>query len=151
MLLISSFHQRLQLPKSTSAFSVFCFLLWATDLILIDFSFQRRKERGRIQLNSVNVIENAVISSVPLNSSIQDLNSSLSLVDNNCSVLNSSASGYPFQLCYIDSSGQEYTLYLITAREQDRTDWLIALREGSSSHFHIVCEIINGFRQISKL
>nr|XP_018917341.1 PREDICTED: tyrosine-protein kinase Btk29A isoform X3 [Bemisia tabaci] len=113
------------------------FVLTRKHLIYYDTEGERRKERGRIQLNSVNVIENAVISSVPLNSSIQDLNSSLSLVDNNCSVLNSSASGYPFQLCYIDSSGQEYTLYLITAREQDRTDWLIALREVCTNNLNL--------------
>ncbi|XP_046665405.1 tyrosine-protein kinase Btk29A isoform X1 [Homalodisca vitripennis] len=76
---------------------------------------RRRKERGRIVLSSVRIVEPAAIS-LP------------GELDNNA--LNNSpapASGSPLQVGYCDA-GQEYTLYLVAPREQERDDWINALR-----------------------
>lgn len=102
--------------------------------------FQRKKERGRILLSSVNVIECANIGSVPGGSSC-DLNNSS---DNNSKTAKTNSFnnltnltvsnptpviGYALQVCYTDN-GQHYTLYLVAKREQDRDDWITVLRSG---------------------
>lgn len=70
---------------------------------------QKRKEKGKIELKNVYVIETAVLP-------IEDCN----LTD---------GYGYAFQICYGESS-QIYTLYLKATKEQDRTEWINALRLG---------------------
>lgn len=84
---------------------------------------QRRKERGRIVLSSVRVVESANIS-LPTGSS-PELNSG----DNN-TLNNTLGTGSPLQVGYTDA-GQDYTLYLVAHREQDRDDWINALRSGN--------------------
>ncbi|XP_046665407.1 tyrosine-protein kinase Btk29A isoform X2 [Homalodisca vitripennis] len=91
------------------------FVLTKRYLVYYDSDSERRKERGRIVLSSVRIVEPAAIS-LP------------GELDNNA--LNNSpapASGSPLQVGYCDA-GQEYTLYLVAPREQERDDWINALR-----------------------
>uniref|UniRef100_A0A1B6GJN3 Tyrosine-protein kinase n=1 Tax=Cuerna arida TaxID=1464854 RepID=A0A1B6GJN3_9HEMI len=91
------------------------FVLTKRHLVYYDSDSERRKERGRIVLSSVRIVEPAAIS-LP------------GELDNNA--LNNSpapASGSPLQVGYSDA-GQEYTLYLVAPREQERDDWINALR-----------------------
>lgn len=87
------------------------------------FVLQKRKEKGRIVLKAVKVVEPATIN---LNGEL-DNNSFNNSVSNNSSVNNG---GAPLQVGYSDQ-GQEYTLYLIAPLEQDRDDWINALRSGT--------------------
>lgn len=64
-----------------------------------------RKERGRVELSAVSVVEAAQLNE-PTEQHPQ---------------------GVPFQLVYSEA-GQEYTLYLLAPREHDRTDWIRAIR-----------------------
>lgn len=66
-----------------------------------------RKERGRVELSAVSVVEAAQLNE-PTEQHPQ---------------------GVPFQLVYSEA-GQEYTLYLLAPREHDRTDWIRAIRAG---------------------
>lgn len=72
---------------------VFCFI-------------QKRKERGRIDLENVHCIE---------------IVHTLSSSEEN--------SKFPFQIGYQEGS-QDYVLYLLASKEQDRSDWILALRSG---------------------
>ncbi|GLG99837.1 Serine/threonine-protein kinase GE16371 [Gryllus bimaculatus] len=80
---------------------------------------QKRKERGRIDLTSVRIVETAQLTVGPLvQGAVED------------TVLCEGVpfpAGYPFQVGYLEQ-GQEYVLYLLAAREQDRADWIRAIR-----------------------
>lgn len=79
-------------------------------MIIIILLLQKRKEKGKIELKNVYVIETAILP-----------NEDYNLTDN---------FGFAFQICYGESS-QIYTLYLKATREQERTEWIKALRQGN--------------------
>ena len=104
--------------------------------------FQRRKERGRIAIESVHVVETATLGGG-------------SGVGGGSEVAGSEAGngggggggggvppGLPFQVGYREA-GQEYTLYLLAAREQDRAEWIRALRAGKFQPIQIYIYIYN--------
>lgn len=70
---------------------------------------QRRRERGRIELGRVSVVEAARLAADGEEAPYP--------------------SGFAFQLGYLEN-GHCFTLYLLAAREQDRADWIRALRQG---------------------
>lgn len=95
------------------------------------FFLQYSKERGRITLKFITIIEQAVITSLCGN----DFNSSsLSSSLNNSCFINNNFSIYPFQIGYTDN-GQDYFLYLITFKEKEREDWIQTLRFGTFYNF----------------
>lgn len=77
---------------------------------------QRRRERGRIELGRVNVVETAQLAGDGEPPHPQ---------------------GFPFQLGYIEGAHSSFTLYLLAAREQERADWIRALRQGMSDRIYI--------------
>lgn len=87
------------------------FVLTKSYLIYYDGDGDKRKEKGRILLNGVHVVEPAKLSN----------NSDL----NNCS--ESHPSGYPFQVGYQEND-QKYILYLVAEKDQDRADWIQSIR-----------------------
>ncbi|XP_035730806.1 tyrosine-protein kinase Btk29A-like isoform X3 [Vespa mandarinia] len=96
------------------------FVLTRRHLVYYDSDSERRKERGRIAIETVHVVETA------------NLGSSGGNVP----------PGLPFQIGYREA-GQEYTLYLLAAREQDRSEWIRAIRAvccenpGLSDRYHL--------------
>ncbi|XP_075234447.1 tyrosine-protein kinase Btk29A isoform X2 [Lycorma delicatula] len=111
------------------------FVLTKRHLIYYDSDGERKKERGRVLLSSVNTIECANIGSIR-GGSTSDLNNSDTTNTNslnnisNLTFLPGSptlAYGFALQVCYTDAD-QNYTLYLVAKREQDRDDWISALR-----------------------
>nr|XP_050854730.1 tyrosine-protein kinase Btk29A isoform X2 [Vespula vulgaris] len=96
------------------------FVLTRRHLVYYDSDGERRKERGRIAIETVHVVETA------------NLGSSGGNVP----------PGLPFQIGYREA-GQEYTLYLLAAREQDRSEWIRAIRAvccenpGLSDRYHV--------------
>ncbi|XP_066999606.1 tyrosine-protein kinase Btk isoform X2 [Anabrus simplex] len=93
------------------------FVLTRHFLIYYDSEGERRKERGRIELSAVHVVEPAQL---PV---VTDSGSNNSVSSEGVAY----PSGFPFQVSYTEA-GQDYTLYLLAAREQDRTDWIRAIR-----------------------
>ncbi|XP_025205884.1 tyrosine-protein kinase Btk29A isoform X2 [Melanaphis sacchari] len=91
------------------------FVLTTKNFIYYESESERKKERGRIKLSSVTVIETATINSSP-NILSQDTTN------------NDGENGYAFQISYSDGNDQQYTLYLITQKLQDRSDWIRSLR-----------------------
>lgn len=91
---------------------------------------QRRKERGRIAIETVHVVETANLGNNP------GCGSGNTKIDTTGNDLGSSGGnvppGLPFQIGYREA-GQEYTLYLLAAREQDRSEWIRAIRAGKYS------------------
>ena len=95
---------------------------------------QRRKERGRIDIGSVQVVETAQLSGIGgggVGGGDTGSNNSLIL----------EGPGYPFQVGY-QEGGQEYTLYLLANREQDRAEWINALRAGNLSPHSLKLKLI---------
>ncbi|XP_058809578.1 tyrosine-protein kinase Btk29A-like, partial [Phymastichus coffea] len=96
---------------------------------------QRRKERGRIAVESVHVVEQATLGSGGLEVAGSDSSGG------NGGGGGGVPPGLPFQVGYREA-GQEYTLYLVAAREQDRADWIRAIRAvcsenpGLSGRYH---------------
>ncbi|XP_021924476.1 tyrosine-protein kinase Btk29A isoform X1 [Zootermopsis nevadensis] len=101
-------------------------------------SRQRRKERGRIDIGSVQVVESAQLSGSGASSTGGAGGGDISLVLDGVT----HPAGFPFQVGY-QEGGQEYTLYLLANRDQDRAEWIRALRavcsENSclSERFHV--------------
>lgn len=92
---------------------------------------QRRKERGRIAVESVHVVETASLG----NGSTGGGGGAVGDVAGGGDAAGGGGgipSGLPFQVGYREA-GQEYTLYLLAAREQDRAEWIRAIRAGESS------------------
>ncbi|KAK7604467.1 hypothetical protein V9T40_005653 [Parthenolecanium corni] len=109
------------------------FVLTSQSLIYYEPNSDCSKERGRITLKYITIIEPAIISS--LNN--VDSNSSPVFSLNNGSLINNNLAVYPFQIGYSDS-GQDYFLYLITFKEKEREDWLQTLRSScSNNHYKI--------------
>lgn len=91
---------------------------------------QRRKERGRIAVESVHVVETASLGSTGGGgSAVGDVAGGGGDAAGGGGGI---PSGLPFQVGYREA-GQEYTLYLLAAREQDRAEWIRAIRAGESS------------------
>ncbi|KAF4523885.1 hypothetical protein B566_EDAN010203 [Ephemera danica] len=82
---------------------------------------KKRRERGRIELGRVVVVEAAKLTADGEEAPHPP--------------------GFAFQLGYLEN-GHSFTLYLLAAREQDRADWIRALRQvcsdnlGLSDRFH---------------
>ncbi|RZF38658.1 hypothetical protein LSTR_LSTR003464 [Laodelphax striatellus] len=94
------------------------FVLTRKHLIYYDSNNeQRRKERGRIALAQVQVIE------------VADLGGGAASQEGGSQDGSSqpASAGAPLQVGYSDAS-QEYTLYLIAVTDLERTDWIAALR-----------------------
>ncbi|XP_063227607.1 tyrosine-protein kinase Btk [Bacillus rossius redtenbacheri] len=89
------------------------FVLTRQFLIYYD-SDDRRKERGRVPLDSVRVLEAAQL---PAGEAAGAQNGTA----------DSHPQGCPFQVGY-NEAGQDYTLYLIAARDHERAEWIKALR-----------------------
>ncbi|XP_014482323.1 PREDICTED: tyrosine-protein kinase Btk29A-like [Dinoponera quadriceps] len=114
------------------------FVLTKRYLVYYDGDGERRKERGRIAVESVHVVETASLG-----------NNSTAGGGGIGEVAGGDAggggggvpSGLPFQVGYREA-GQEYTLYLLAAREQDRAEWIRAIRAvcsenpGLSGRYH---------------
>lgn len=110
------------------------FVLTNHNLIYYEPNTEYSKERGRITLKFITIIEQAVITSLCGN----DFNSSsLSSSLNNSCFINNNFSIYPFQIVYTDN-GQDYFLYLITFKEKEREDWIQTLRFAcANNHYKI--------------
>ncbi|KAL7292018.1 hypothetical protein TKK_0014302 [Trichogramma kaykai] len=103
-----------------------------TDLLL-----QRRKERGRIAVESVHLVETATLcgsgTEVASDSSGGGGGGSGGVPP-----------GLPFQVGYREA-GQEYTLYLVAPREQDRAEWIRAIRAVCSDNPSLSGRFHTGF------
>ncbi|XP_072753575.1 tyrosine-protein kinase Btk isoform X1 [Anoplolepis gracilipes] len=117
------------------------FVLTKRHLIYYDGDGERRKERGRIAVESVHVVETASLGSGSTGSGggggVGDAAGGGDAGSGGGGI----PSGLPFQVGYREA-GQEYTLYLLAAREQDRTEWIRAIRavcsenSGLSGRYH---------------
>lgn len=93
---------------------------------------QRRKERGRIAVESVHVVETASLGSNA--GGVGGVGSDVAGSEAGTGGGGGGGGGgippgLPFQVGYREA-GQEYTLYLLAAREQDRAEWIRAIRAG---------------------
>ncbi|KAJ1529590.1 hypothetical protein ONE63_006360 [Megalurothrips usitatus] len=86
----------------------------------------RRKERGRVPLAAVCVVECAQVSSPAAAGSDS---STASGPPSTGSAGGSAPAGHAYQVGYRED-GQEYTLYLIAPKDLDRQDWIRAIRAG---------------------
>ncbi|XKL64958.1 hypothetical protein PGB90_005044 [Kerria lacca] len=108
------------------------FVLTNHSLIYYEPNSDCSKERGRITLKYITIIEQAII-----NSTVDVNNSSLIFGLNNNNFINNNFNIYPFQIGYTDS-GQDYFLYLITFKEKEREDWIQTLRSTcANNHYKI--------------
>lgn len=107
---------------------------------------QRRKERGRIAVESVHVVETASLGSGSTGSGGGGGVGDAAGGGDAGSGSGGIPSGLPFQVGYREA-GQEYTLYLLAAREQDRAEWIRAIRAGkfSSFYFFIFVLLVSSF------
>lgn len=104
---------------------------------------QRRKERGRIAVESVHVVETASLG----NGSTGGGGGAVGDVAGGGDAAGAGGgipSGLPFQVGYREA-GQEYTLYLLAGREQDRAEWIRAIRAGESSSSSVLCIFLSPF------
>ncbi|CAB0028715.1 unnamed protein product, partial [Trichogramma brassicae] len=92
----------------------------------------RRKERGRIAVESVHLVETATLcgsgTEVASDSSGGGGGGSGGVPP-----------GLPFQVGYREA-GQEYTLYLVAPREQDRAEWIRAIRADGEYYYLKICK-----------
>ncbi|XP_048511813.1 tyrosine-protein kinase Btk29A isoform X3 [Athalia rosae] len=104
------------------------FVLTRHHLIYYDSDGERRKERGRIAVESVHVVETAQLDAPGAEAGSAGGGGGV-------------PPGMPFQVGYREA-GQEYTLYLLAAKDQDRADWIETLRAvcgdnpGLSGRYH---------------
>ncbi|XP_011299243.1 tyrosine-protein kinase Btk29A isoform X3 [Fopius arisanus] len=112
------------------------FVLTRRYLVYYDNDSERRKERGRIAIENVHVVETASLGNV----GVGDVAAG-SEAGSGGGGGGGIPPGLPFQVGYREA-GQEYTLYLLAAREQDRVEWIRALRAvcsenpGLSGRYH---------------
>ncbi|XP_015592435.1 tyrosine-protein kinase Btk29A isoform X2 [Cephus cinctus] len=110
------------------------FVLTRHHLVYYDGDGERRKERGRIAIENVHVVETANLGAGG------DVAGAESLGGGGGGGGGIPA-GHPFQVGYREA-GQEYTLYLLAAKEQDRAEWIRAIRAlcsenpGLSGRYH---------------
>jgi len=96
---------------------------------------QRRKERGRVDISSVQVVESAQLSASASSTGGGGGSSGGGGGGGDNSLVLDGVphpAGFPFQVGY-QEGGQEYTLYLLANGEQERIDWIRALRAGNQS------------------
>ncbi|XP_076223812.1 tyrosine-protein kinase Btk29A isoform X4 [Nomia melanderi] len=103
------------------------FVLTKRYLVYYDGDGERRKERGRIAVESVHVVETASLGSNAGGGVGSEVAGSEAGTGGG-----GIPPGLPFQVGYREA-GQEYTLYLLAAREQDRAEWIRAIRAGTPS------------------
>lgn len=97
-------------------------------MLITDYRLlQRRKERGRIAVESVHVVETASLGNGSTGGGVGDAAGGGDTGGGGGS--GGVPSGLPFQVGYREA-GQEYTLYLLATREQDRAEWIRAIRAG---------------------
>lgn len=77
------------------------------------FFVQKRKERGRVELESVHSVEISY----------------LDQLEENGGGLPPGPS-FPFQLGYSEAE-DDYVLYLLAQKDNDRTEWISTLRKGA--------------------
>ncbi|EGI70057.1 Tyrosine-protein kinase Btk29A [Acromyrmex echinatior] len=118
-----------------------------TDLVILfttsralSYNVERRKERGRIAVENVHVVETASLGNG--GSAVSDVAGGGGGGGGDAAGGGGGIpSGLPFQVGYREA-GQEYTLYLLAAREQDRAEWIRAIRavcsenSGLSGRYH---------------
>ncbi|KOC62730.1 Tyrosine-protein kinase Btk29A [Habropoda laboriosa] len=118
------------------------FILTRRYLVYYDGDGERRKERGRIAVESVHVVETASLGSNA--GGVGGVGSDVAGSEAGTGGGGGGGGippGLPFQVGYREA-GQEYTLYLLAAREQDRTEWIRAIRAvcsenpGLSGRYH---------------
>ncbi|XP_015180304.1 PREDICTED: tyrosine-protein kinase Btk29A-like isoform X2 [Polistes dominula] len=101
------------------------FVLTRRHLVYYDSDSERRKERGRIAIETVHVVETANLGN---NSGCGSGNAKIDTTGNDSGSSGGNVPpGLPFQIGYREA-GQEYILYLLAAREQDRSEWIRAIR-----------------------
>ncbi|XP_065201501.1 tyrosine-protein kinase Btk [Planococcus citri] len=110
------------------------FVLTNHSLIYYEPNSDCTKERGRITLKYITIIEQATINSL---STTDFNNSSFTTSQNNSNFINNNFCAYCFQIGYSDC-GQDYFLYLITFKEKEREDWIQTLRSAcANNHYKI--------------
>ncbi|XP_060831170.1 tyrosine-protein kinase Btk isoform X1 [Bombus pascuorum] len=116
------------------------FVLTRRYLVYYDGDGERRKERGRIAVESVHVVETASLGSNA--GGVGGVGSDVAGSEAGTGGGGGGIPpGLPFQVGYREA-GQEYTLYLLAAREQDRAEWIRAIRAvcsenpGLSGRYH---------------
>ncbi|XP_053994757.1 tyrosine-protein kinase Btk29A isoform X4 [Hylaeus volcanicus] len=109
------------------------FVLTRRFLVYYDGDGERRKERGRIAVESVHVVETASLGS---NAGGVGGGVGSDVAGSETGTGGGGGGGIPpglpFQVGYREA-GQEYTLYLLAGREQDRAEWIRAIRAGTPS------------------
>lgn len=97
---------------------------------------QRRKERGRVDISSVQVVEPAQLSGSASTGGGGGGSGGAGGGGDNSLVPDGvpHPAGFPFQVGY-QEGGQEYTLYLLANGEQERIEWIRALRAGNQSMY----------------
>lgn len=106
------------------------FVLTRSFLIYYDTDGERRKERGRVDISSVQVVEPAQLSASASSTGGGGGSSGGGGGGGDNSLVLDGVphpAGFPFQVGY-QEGGQEYTLYLLANGEQERIDWIRALR-----------------------
>ncbi|XP_023287551.1 tyrosine-protein kinase Btk29A isoform X2 [Orussus abietinus] len=112
------------------------FVLTRRHLVYYDGDGERRKERGRIAIESVHVVETATLGA-RAGGGGGDVAGGEAGTGGGGGI----PPGLPFQVGYREA-GQEYTLYLLAPREQDRAEWIRAIRAvcsenpGLSGRYH---------------
>jgi hypothetical protein len=94
---------------------------------------QRRKERGRVDISSVQVVEPAQLSGSASSAGGGGGGNGGGGGGSDSSLVLDGVphpAGFPFQVGY-QEGGQEYTLYLLANGEQERVEWIRALRAGN--------------------
>ncbi|XP_050598704.1 tyrosine-protein kinase Btk29A-like isoform X4 [Bombus affinis] len=108
------------------------FVLTRRYLVYYDGDGERRKERGRIAVESVHVVETANLG----NNAGAVGGAGNDMAGNEAGAGGSGGGippGRPFQVGYREG-GQDYTLYLLAGHEQERTEWIRAIRGVSSEN-----------------
>lgn len=98
------------------------FVLTRRHLIYYDGVGERRKERGRIAVENVHIVEVA-----NLGIGNNEINGSDSVSSSSGTGSGGAPAGFPFQVGYRETA-QDYTLYLLAAREEERSEWIRAIR-----------------------
>ncbi|XP_071453126.1 tyrosine-protein kinase Btk [Hetaerina americana] len=115
------------------------FVLTKFFLIYYDSEGERKKERGRVEVASVHVVEPAQLWTGDSTDALEAAASAAAAAGT--TTAGSHPSGYPFQVGYVEG-GQEFTLYLVAPHENEREDWIRVLRAacaqnpGLSQRFH---------------
>lgn len=108
---------------------------------------QKRRERGRISVKGVRLVEPALLHGEGGDAAAPDVSSQaaghctppahINLFTIVVSFFVPTIQGYPFQVGYCESDGiypgttlPQYTLYLVADSEKERTEWISSIRKG---------------------